>query len=201
MGYNGIAHSIKQFLTKTKNNPNDNKICSFWVWKIIKNSNAEVREALENDHKLPTASLKWNNIFPDLNWKTIFTKCFKTTIDTQLQWFQARIIHRILPTRRYLHICKIVDSPVCLFCTNHEESINHLFWECNVVKLFWQELENVLKQTCENSARFSFSQELVLFGTSQLIYTDKAIEFIILFAKFYIYKCRFQDSIPNCLSY
>ena len=140
--------------------------------------------------------------FSKLNWKTIFIKCFKTTIDTQLQWFQARIIiYRILPTRRYLNICKIVDSPQCLFCINHEETLTHLFWGCNVVKTFWQDLENILRNKCTNSARFSFSLELVIFGTSLLIKTDKVIECIILFAKFYIYKCRFQDNIPNCLAY
>jgi len=108
---------------------------------------------------------------------------------------------RILPTRRYLNMCKIVNSPQCLFCLNNEETLIHLFWECNVVKKFWQDLENMLRNKCINSARFSFSLELVIFGTSSFIKTDKVIEFIILFAKFYIYKCRFQDSTPNHLTY
>ena len=201
LGFNGITHTIKQFLTKIKNNLDNKHICSFWVWETIKNGNLKIREALENDEILPTATFKWNRIFPNLNWKTIFIKCFKTTIDTQLQWFQARIIHRILPTRRYLNMCKIVNSPQCLFCLNNEETLIHLFWECNVVKKFWQDLENMLRNKCINSARFSFSLELVIFGTSSFIKTDKVIEFIILFAKFYIYKCRFQDSTPNHLTY
>ena len=201
LNFNGITHTIKQFLASVKNNPNNKHICSFWVWDTIKNGNSKIREALENDENPPTATLKWNIKFPNLNWKTIFIKCFKTTIDTQLQWFQARIIHRILPTRRYLHMCKIVNSPHCLLCINQEETLIHLFWECNVVKKFWQDLENILRNKCTNSARFSFSLELIIFGTSPLIKTDKVIEFIILFAKFYIYKCRFQDNIPNCPSY
>ena len=33
------------------------------------------------------------------------------------------------------------------------------------------------------------------------ICTDNAIDFIVLIAKFFIYKCRFQDSIPNCKNF
>ena len=49
-----------------------------------------------------------------------------------------------------------------------------------MVKKFWQDLENMLRNKCINSARFSFSLELVIFGTSSFIKTDKVIEFIIL---------------------
>lgn len=63
LGYNGITHTIKQFLTKVKNNPNKKHICSFWVWETIKNGNNKIREALENDDNPPTAQLKWNTIF------------------------------------------------------------------------------------------------------------------------------------------
>ena len=112
--FNGIVRTAKQCLTTVKINQNNPITCSFWVWDTIRAGNIKVRESLEKDDKPPTATLKWNT--PELAWKTIFIKCFKTTIDTQLQWFQARILHRILPTRRYLNICKIVNSPLCLLC-------------------------------------------------------------------------------------
>ena len=51
---------------------------------------------------LPTAVLKWNISFPDLNWKLIFAKCFKISNDTKLQRFQIRMLYRILSTNRYL---------------------------------------------------------------------------------------------------
>ena len=199
--FNGIVHTARQFLTKVKNNLNNTNLCSFWVWDAIRAGNCKVREYLDRNDVPPTATLKWNTHFPGLVWKTIFVKCFRTTIDTQLQWFQARILHRILPTRRYLNICKIVNSPNCLFCVEYEESLCHLFWECSHVKQFWTDLEDLLKRKCYNCARFSFRQELVLFGASANIITDRAIDFLILLAKFYIYKCRFTENIPNCLSF
>ena len=59
----------------------------------------------------------------------------------------------------------------------------------------------MLRNECTNAARFSFTMELVILGTSNTIKTDKAIDFMILFANFFIYKCRFQDSIPLLLNF
>ena len=41
--------------------------------------------------------------------------------------------------------------------------------------------------------------DLVIFGSSEGVRTDTAVDFIILYAKFYIYKCRFTDNIPDLL--
>ena len=199
--FNSIVYTARQYLTKLKKNTDKCVKCSYWVWEAIKTGNHKVREYLEKDDKPPSSTLKSNSYFPNLIWKTIFLKCFKITIDTQLQWFQARILHRILPTRKYLKMCKIINSSHCLFCINHQETFSHLFWECHFVQKFWKDLETMLKTKCYNCARFSFKMDLVIFGISNGIRTDNAIDFIILFAKFYIYKCRFLDITPNHTSF
>ena len=201
LDFNGIALSVRQFLTKSKNNPSQFIDCSFLAWDMIREGNSKVRDFLHVDDKQPTATLKWDSYFPALNWNKIFKKCHKITIDTQLRWFQLRILHRILPTRRYLHICKIIDSPICLLCKNHDETLCHLFWECTIVQTFWKDLETLLRLKCYNCSRFSFKLDLVIFGTSEGVITDTVIDFIILYAKFHIYKCRFNDNTPNLLSF
>ena len=201
LNYIGITQALRQFVTKFRNNFDDSMKCSFWVWEKIKTGNAEVREVIDKDNKPPTATLKWDIFFHGLNWKTIFIKCSKTTIDTQLRWFQTRILHRILPTRKYLYTCKLVTSPLCLQCSENDETLCHLLWECKFAQKFWKDLEQVLKNKCYNCARFRFKLELVLFGTANNFVTDKTIDFIILFAKFYIYRCRFQNTTPNCVSF
>ena len=201
LNFNGIIRTARMFITKVKNNINNNMKCSFWVWEKIYSGNKDVKETIDNDNNPPTATLKWDTFFPDLNWTVIFIKCFKTTIDTQMQWFQARILHRILPTRKYLNTCKIANSSICLQCNDQVETLCHLFWECKFAHKFWLDLEELLVTNCYNCARFKFNLELVVFGTSKNIITDKAIDFLILFAKFYIYKCRFLDTTPNCLSF
>ena len=175
--------------------------CTFWVWEKIKTNNAEIREIIDEDNKPPTATLKWDTFFPGLEWKTIFIKCSKTTIDTQLRWFQTRLLHRILPTRKYLYTCKLVTSPLCLQCSDKDETLSHLFWECKFAQQFWIDLEKVLKNKCYNCARFRFKLDLIIFGNANSFVTDKTIDFIILFAKFYIYRCRFLNTAPNCESF
>ena len=38
----------------------------------------------------------------DETWEDIYSTPFKITTDTSLQWFQYRINHRLIPTRKYL---------------------------------------------------------------------------------------------------
>ena len=46
-------------------------------------------------------------------------------------------------------------------------------------------------------SNLQLSKELVLFGTKQNIKTDKPFNLFILGAKYYIYTCKFYNSIPN----
>ena len=43
--------------------------------------NSSVKNLLQNDNDIPTASKKWNLEFDNLNWKAIFKKCMQNTID------------------------------------------------------------------------------------------------------------------------
>ena len=49
---------------------------------------------------------------------------------------------------------------------------------------------------CSTCSRFDFLDQLILFGVKPNVQTDKAMDLLILWAKFYIYKCKFQDSKP-----
>ena len=44
-----------------------------------------------------------------------------------VQWFQNRIIHRILGINNFLYKIKYIVSSDCTFCTNEHETIEHLF--------------------------------------------------------------------------
>ena len=49
--------------------------------------------------------------------------------------------------------------------------------------------------------RLTLDTNLVLFGTSDNITTDRAFDFILLFAKFYIYKCKLQSTVPTLVTF
>ncbi len=59
-----------------------------------------------NNQVQPSAVDKWNtiiNIDRGFSWTYVFSLPFKTTLDTQLRFFQYRINHRILGTNSLLH--------------------------------------------------------------------------------------------------
>ena len=64
-----------------------------------------------------------------------------------------------------------------------------------VVKVFWEEFTACLKEKCYNCARLILNLNLILFGVSQNIRTDKPFDFILLYAKFYIHKCKLNKDI------
>ena len=73
-----------------------------------KKGTKDLHAILNTEIKLPSAEEKWNLLFDHvdddpLEWNSAFAACFKTTKDTTLQWFQYRLLHRILPVGYYLN--------------------------------------------------------------------------------------------------
>ena len=95
---------------------------------------------------IPTVQTHWNkqlNITPE-QWKKIYTLPYLTTKDTYLRWLQYRILHNILPTNWYLVKIQVCESNKCLNCKNDKETIDFLFWHCDVIQLFIEQLKPLL---------------------------------------------------------
>ena len=97
---------------------------------------------LNSEVHSPTVISKWNTVFENdpLDWKSIFTVCFKTTKESSLQWFQYRLIHRIIPVGSYLKKITIKPTDTCTLCKETVETIVHLFFECDKASYLWNEL-------------------------------------------------------------
>ena len=162
------------------------KLIPFYVWAI------------------PTAVTRWNEQFENLNWEDIFTKCFKSTPNTQLRWFQARLWHRILPTNINLFIRKVIDISLCTFCGQEYETTSQLFCQCQISHNFggnWK----LIDYSCTHCTNSTFSVELIFFGCRTDTIKDISFDPIVLLAKCYIYKFmqtgQLQasvDSVPLC---
>ena len=119
------------------------------MWKNKKGAsgfNAILSKNDENAHKMKS---HWE-IELDTNkdsdtWRLIFNICHKTVNNNYLIWFQMKLLYRILNTKSYLFKLNISDNELCNHC-NRKESILHVFVECNRVKDFWREIENLLQQ-------------------------------------------------------
>ena len=169
--------------------------------KYVCNGSKFVRSILDKNDNIPPGQRKWNLEFNNLNWKHIYKLCHKTSIECQLRWLQLRILLRVLPTNRYLHLRNIKDNASCTFCQNEEETIVHFFWHCPFVKQFWEDLLQDLLNTCDHIHNLTLTLELILFGTKENVVTDSVFDYILLIAKQYIYSCKWKDvrEVPSVL--
>ena len=84
-----------------------------------------------------------------------------------------------------------MDSPLCTFCKKEEESLEHLLFYCKIVDLFWKELLSWIAIYKDEVVEISLID--LLFG----IFDFKAMNHILLLAKFYIYRCKLEKINPN----
>ena len=90
----------------------------------------------------------------------------------------------------FLYEMKYIDSANCTFCSNDQERIEHLFWNCPKVP---QLVTNYLKQ--DNAIYMDLDISKMLFGYTKNSKSAKNILFILF--KVYIYKCRTSKNTPT----
>ena len=141
----------------------------------------------------PSALKKWDN---DINsredWEKIFILPYVTTRETQLQALHYRIIHRFLPCRKWLTDINITQSNKCETCENID-TIEHYIYFCNPVKNIWGQIEKWWNNISE--CKVILTKKHVIFGIYYDLKYFKAINYVILLAKLYIYKQKLNNSI------
>ena len=90
----------------------------------------------------------------------------------------------------------IVDNHDCSFCDGEKDSIDHMFWKCKYIKEFWKSLEEFVKRKCEITKNVILTESLVLFGIDENFRSDVTFDFIILLAKHYLIRCKFNKCRP-----
>ena len=61
------------------------------------------------------------------------------------QSFQYRFLHRPIITNMHLHRWKVTENNLCTFCQEHEETYQHLFFDCELVTPLYE----VIVKLCE----------------------------------------------------
>jgi hypothetical protein len=147
-------------------------------------------------NKLPCYD-RWEQLlnvqFTDNDWKIFNIIANKSTQSTDLRWLQYRIIHNILPTRKFLFKIKYIDSPLCSFCGVYPETIDHLFWHCKVINNIWKQLENWILN--EQKIPLKFNMQNVVLGIRNK--NNNPVNAIILLVKQIIYRHSKRSTIPH----
>ena len=105
----------------------------------------------------------------------------------KLQWFQTKINHRILPTRKFLHTIKYIQNPNCHFC-NQEETISHMLWSCQETQSLIRDFSRWLRI---KNINLKFTEELFIFNIGNTYSTADLHIFIIM--KNYIFISKRQN--------
>jgi hypothetical protein len=129
----------------------------------------------------------------DMEWKIYNALPYKCTKSTKLQAFQYKVIHRVLGTGVFKHMCQIIDDDACTFCAEEAETLLHLFAECPVVKAFWETLWVWLGTYLDLISELN--QITIMFGDVDSL----MISHVILTAKYYIFLCQIRKQRP-CLA-
>ena len=142
---------------------------------------------IEELYMKPKSERKWEtelNLVPLFDWKTANAHVLKITKDTNFIWFHYRLIHRILPTRKYLYYMKLTNSPLCNFCNEEEDTFLHAFFECEHVNDFWNNVKDWVNQNSNNDIHLSKTDIIFgKFGSHQ-----NALNIILLICKMYIFR-------------
>ena len=146
---------------------------------------------------------KWGEILNN-DYNSITIHCaiqYGCTKDTKLLQLQYKLLHRILPTNKWLKKIGIVLEDTCAFCNTETESLEHVFLECTFVTSFWSEVLKWLEKY-QLWRQVLLSNEEILLGFKGGKYT--LLNLIILSTKHYIYCCKCQHRRPlfnNLYSY
>ena len=174
-----LSPSISIDLMKMKNKD--------YYWLFMKKSISKI-----------TATSKWERELSlnDIHWKDHFKQLKCICKENKLKEFYFNLVHRILVSKKELHLYGITDNPNCTFC-GQPDSMSHTFIECPNSKQFFNEVLQYFNQV--NVTSFSLSVEELLFGKSadngQPLY--KKLNYSMLFAKYYLYHQKLNQMNPD----
>ena len=140
----------------------------------------------------------WNDnlLVPiNINWEKVHCTNFFCTLDTKLRSFYFKVFHKAIAVNDFLFKIKRKDSPNCSLCEKKEETLVHLFCECEKVTPIWHNLITVISQKLNSNLSVTNFEKL--FG----ICTDQFISYLFLLLKYYIYSCKFKNMLPNFITF
>ena len=158
--------------------------------KVCKESYGVLMQSLSQQPK--NVFIKWkNDVGEDIDVNESFENIYTATISSELRNFQFKFIHRLLATNNALFKWKIIENEICTLCKNSVDSINHLFWECNVTQLFMYRFSQWFKN--HSKINYSLEKKSFFFGISN----DSIFNLICIITKRYLYSCKLNDCKPN----
>ena len=104
----------------------------------------------------------------DFDWKSIYIIPSMVTGDTKLRVFWYKILNNILFVNKMLFKLRKVESSLCSFCKDEDETYIYLFHRCRKTSILWRQLQEFSSTTLDLP---SISQKSAILG-----FLDDALE-------------------------
>ena len=118
------------------------------------------------------------------------------TLDSYSRSFQYKILNNVLYLNKKLFKFQKSTSPLCPFCKLSDETVLHLFYECNITLNLWNELVLFFKN---EFTLFDLTPQAAFLGFLGFLNVDPELLLIqnhlLLIFKIYIYNSRKSESL------
>ena len=90
----------------------------------------------------PTSQTYSENLFPKFkaSWESIYLLPRRVTLDANLRMFQYKLLNNALYMNNMIFSFMKVNSPLCSYCNEEEETRPYLFHSCLKTKQLWNKL-------------------------------------------------------------
>ena len=154
---------------------------------------------VDNKVKFPeVARKKWSETLNTEISREEFLDYFitinKTTIYTKLRNFQFRLLHGILVTNIDRHKWGKLETDLCTFCQSEKESIVHILWQCNIVKLLWFRVIRWIHEL--SGIMINVSMKEILLGLQSTDCFFNMLNSVFLIVKQYVYASKCLQNKP-----
>jgi len=171
--------------------------------KLLSSSNfcnEEYKLIVKGITSLPDKSQsKWiadfKNYENSIEWDKSYILPFYCTKETKLQTCQFKLLHRRITTNDYLHKISISLTDICTFCEQKKDSLIHLFWDCEFVQTFWQNIQHWLIQHQIKPQNFSLTLPICLGLVDNT--EDILFHHALLIGRYHIYSSKIKNTLPN----
>ena len=144
-----------------------------------------VYESLNKSADKNKWQIKWETIFDQsINWEHVYSFHKNDLLERKVKIFIWKSLNYGLNTKEKTKRMKIGNGK-CSFCEIEDETVMHLFAECDYVRPIWQAICLVVRRVCNTSVYHLEQTHSIIFGVGN-IYVD----FIIAYAKWIIWKAR-----------
>ena len=115
------------------------------------------------------------------------------TKSTKLIEFQFKLLHRCIPTNKFLFKIERKENENCTFCHSASESLIHLLWSCHVTSSFWKRVTDWLQDNLSITGEFTLLNTTTL-GLRLDLHSKYSLQlnYILLLARYHIWQARLK---------